>query len=188
MAARIYALVDMDTLRQKGITLDAHLEHILTENVITIMQYRNKNGTFDEKKGDLIRIRRFYNGLLMLNDDIELIEFADGLHLGQEDLASFSEDFTEAVKLVREKIEGRLLGLSTHNKEEILIANTLDVDYIGLGAYRATETKSEANVGGEALIEVASHSTKPVAMIGGVTLKDDFNEPIRYKVIGSGLF
>ena len=188
MAARLYALIDMDTLREKGITLDAHLEHILTENIVTIMQYRNKKGTFDEKKGDLIRIRRFYNGLLMLNDDIELIEFADGLHVGQEDIRTYSDDLSKAVELIREKIEGRLLGLSTHNKEEILEANKLDVDYVGLGAYRATKTKSEAKVLGEDIVEIASHSKKPVAVIGGVTLEDDFEEPIRYKVVGSGLY
>lgn len=188
MAARLYALVDVDTLRSRGITLDAHLEKILTENMITIMQYRNKKGTFDEKKGDLIRIRRFFSGLLIVNDDIDLIEFADGLHLGQEDMRKFSNDLFEAVKLIRKKIEGRLLGLSTHNKEEILIANRLDVDYVGLGAYRETETKSEARVGGEALIEVASHSKKPVAIIGGVHLDDDFKEPIRYKVISSDFY
>ena len=188
MPTRLYALVDVDTLREKGITLDAHLEHILSENMVTIMQYRNKNGTFDEKKGDLIRIRRFFNGLLILNDDIDLIEFADGLHLGQEDIRKFSDDLSEAVKLVREKIEGRLLGLSTHNKEEILQANSLDVDYVGLGAYRTTDTKSEAKVVGDAIIEIASHSKKPVAIIGGVTLEDDFKEPIRYKVVGAGLY
>lgn len=188
MPTRLYALVDMDTLREKGITLDAHLENILTSHQVTILQYRNKNGTFDEKKGDLIRIRRFFNGLLIVNDDIDLIEFADGLHLGQEDIRIFSDDLFEAVKLIRKKIEGRLLGLSTHNKEEILRANRLDVDYIGLGAYRKTETKSEVNVGGEALIEIANNSKHPVAIIGGVTLEDTFREPIRYKVIGSGLY
>jgi len=92
------------------------------------------------------------------------------------------------VKQIRNTIGQKLLGLSTHNKEEILQTNTLDLDYIGLGAYRGTQTKSEANVGGKALIEAASHSTHPVGMIGGVTLEDEFGEPIRYKVIGSGLY
>ncbi len=90
--------------------------------------------------------------------------------------------------MVRQKIGTKILGLSTHDKEEILEANTLDLNYIGLGAYRATDTKSEANVGGQALIEAASYSKHPVGMIGGVRMDDVFASPIVYKVIGSGLY
>jgi len=135
-----------------------------------------------------LSIREAYDGTLIINDSIELIEYADGLHIGQDDIRAYSDDFTKAVKLIRHIIGRKVLGLSTHNKEEILEANTLDLDYIGLGAYRATNTKSEANVGGKALIEAAKHSKHPVGMIGGVTLEDEFKEPIRYKVIGSGLY
>ena len=133
-------------------------------------------------------IRKYYDGILIVNDAIALIDYADGLHIGQEDIRAYNGDLAEAVKEIRQKIGRKQLGLSTHNKEEILEANTLDLDYIGLGAYRATHTKSEANVGGKALIDVASYSSHPVGMIGGVTLEDDFEEPIRYKVIGSGLY
>ena len=129
-----------------------------------------------------------YDGTVIINDTIELIDYADGLHIGQEDIRAYSDDLVDAVKQIRHIIGRKLLGLSTHNKEEILEANTLDLDYIGLGAYRATHTKSEANVGGKALIEAASHSTHPVGMIGGVVLEDVFDEPIRYKVIGTGLY
>ena len=133
-------------------------------------------------------IREHYDGTLIVNDAIELIVYADGLHIGQEDIRIYSDDLVEAVQKVRQIIGRKELGLSTHNKEEILDANTLDLDYIGLGAYRATNTKSEANVGGKALIDVASYSEHPVGMIGGVTLEDEFEAPIHYKVIGSGLY
>jgi len=135
-----------------------------------------------------LTIRKQYDGLLIINDTIDLIAYADGLHIGQEDIRLYSDDLIEAVKMIRQKIGSKQLGLSTHNKEEILQANALELDYIGLGAYRATHTKSEANVGGKALIEAASHSTHPVGMIGGVKLEDEFEEPIVYKVIGSGLY
>ena len=133
-------------------------------------------------------IRKYYEGTLIINDTMALIDYADGLHIGQEDIRLYSDDLVEAVAMIRQKIGQKQLGLSTHNKEEILEANNLDLDYIGLGAYRATNTKSEANVGGKALIEVASHSKHPVGMIGGVSLEDEFESPIRYKVIGSGLY
>ena len=108
--------------------------------------------------------------------------------MGQEDIRKYSDDLSESVKLIRQKIGRKLLGLSTHDKDEILEANTLNLDYIGLGAYRATDTKSEANVGGSSLIEAASYSKHPVGMIGGVRMDDEFEDPIVYKVIGSGLY
>ena len=184
----IYALVDKETLKQKGVSLKRFLQHISTFSDIPILQYRNKSASLEEKKEDLKIIREYYSGKLIINDNIELIAYADGLHLGQEDLREYSHDLQEAVRLVRQTIGIKLLGLSTHDKTEILEANTLDLDYIGLGAYRATDTKSEANVGGETLLEAAKHSKHPVGIIGGVRMDDSFEEPIVYKVIGSGLY
>lgn len=184
----IYALVDKETLLQKRVSLQSHIQHLSTFPNILILQYRNKSASLEEKKEDLLLIRDYYDGKLIINDTIELIDYADGLHIGQEDIRKYSNDLMHAVKLIRQKTGTKLLGLSTHNKEEILEANTLDLDYIGLGAYRATNTKSEANVGGKALIEAAKYSKHPVGMIGGVMLEDEFEEPIIYKVIGSGLY
>ena len=184
----IYALVDKETLIQKGVSLQAHIQHIYTFPNIPILQYRNKSASLEEKKEDLLLIREYYTGKLIINDAIELIDYADGLHIGQEDIRKYSDDLMYAVKLIRQKIGTKLLGLSTHDKEEILEANTLDLDYIGLGAYRATDTKSEANVGGKALIEASKYSQHPVGIIGGVKIDDVFEDPIVYKVIGSGLY
>lgn len=181
-------MVDKETLAKKGVSLLSHLQHLQTFKYIPILQYRNKSGTLEDKKSDLITIREHYNGTLIINDTIDLIDYADGLHIGQEDILKYSDDLSESVKLIRQKIGRKLLGLSTHDKDEIVEANTLDLDYIGLGAYRATHTKSEAHVGGKVLIEAASHAKHPVAMIGGVRIDDIFDEPIVYKVIGTGLY
>jgi len=184
----IYALVDKETLIQKRVSLQAHMQHISNFPNIPILQYRNKSGSLEDKKADLLLIRQYYDGKLIINDTIELIDYADGLHIGQEDIRKYSIDLMIAVKLIRQKTGAKLLGLSTHNKEEILESNTLDLDYIGLGAYRATDTKSEANVGGKALLEASKYSKHPVGIIGGVRIDDEFEAPIMYKVIGSGLY
>jgi len=181
-------LIDKETLTQKGVSLLIHLQHLKTFNNIPILQYRNKLGSLEEKKADLLIIREHYDGKLIINDSIELIAYADGLHIGQEDIRKYSDDLAESVSHIRQKIGRKLLGLSTHDKDEILEANTLDLDYIGLGAYRATNTKSEANVGGRTLINAASYSKHPVGMIGGVCMDDEFEKPIVYKVIGSALY
>ena len=163
------------------------MEHLKSFD-IPIIQYRNKNGSLEEKKADIHIIREHYKGTLIINDTIELIDLVDGLHLGQEDIREYDKDLSVAVTKVRQKIGEKVLGLSTHDKKEIEEANPLDLDYIGLGAYRSTQTKSEANVGGEALLEAAKHSKHPVGIIGGVHLDDEFESYITYKVIGTDLY
>ncbi len=183
----IYGLVDQETLDQKAVSLQALLEQI-NSLTITILQYRNKRGSLAEKKEVLRKIRQCFSGTVIINDTIELIDEADGVHLGQEDLCRYSNDQTEAVALVREKIGQKIFGLSTHNAAEVEEANRLDIDYIGLGAYRSTGTKRDAKVVGVSLLETAKLSRHPVAIIGGVRLEDRFEAPIDYQVVGSGLY
>ena len=78
-----------------------------------------------------------------------------------------------------------IVGLSTHNKEEILEANKLPLDYIGLGAYRPTSTKNTSNIIGDKIIDLIKFSNHPVAVIGGVKIYDKI--PSKFKVIGSDI-
>ena len=183
----IYALVDQETLQKRGVSLQ-DLLHRINQLSVPLLQYRNKLGSLVEKQRALEEIRKYYFGKLIINDAIELIEYADGLHLGQEDMQGYSEDQSEAVEMIRDKIGDKVLGLSTHNRAEITEANRLDIDYIGLGAYRSTGTKRDAKVVGAPLLEIAKLSKHPVAIIGGVRLEDEFEPPVQYKVIGSGLY
>jgi len=183
----IYALIDKEGLALHGLSLEEISKKIQDRN-IPIAQYRNKLGSLNEKREDLRLIRSFYHGKLIINDTIELIEYADGLHVGQEDIRMYHNDLVTAVGMIREKISNKLLGLSTHNKEEILEANHLDLDYIGLGAYRSTPTKYDAKVLGDEAVTLAALSKHPVGLIGGVKLRNSFPEHIRYRVIGSDLY
>ncbi len=109
--------------------------------------------------------------------------------MGQEDLTAINGKFNVAIDLLRQKIGNKILGLSTHNLKEIEVANSLDLDYIGLGAYRATNTKEGVQISGSKLLDIAKESKHKVALIGGVTLQDDFKQypQIYYKVIGTNL-
>ncbi|MBU1667822.1 thiamine phosphate synthase [bacterium] len=183
----IYALIDKESLTLRGLSLEK-ISKKIQDQTIPIAQYRNKVGSLEEKREDLLLIRSFYHGTLIVNDAIELIEYADGLHVGQEDIRAYHNDLAIAVGVIREKISDKLLGLSTHNKEEILEANNLDLDYIGLGAYRGTSTKSDVKVLGDKAIVLGAFSIHPVGLIGGVKVSDTFPEHIRYRVIGSDLY
>jgi len=183
----IYILLDKEVLVKRGLSFQKLFQKLQNLN-IPIAQYRNKIGSLEEKRQDLLEIRRYYSGQLIINDTIELIDYADGLHIGQDDIRKYSDNLENAIAIIRAKISTKLLGLSTHNKEEILEANGLDLDYIGLGAYRGTQTKAEAKVLGEEAIVLAKVSLHPVGLIGGVKLSDTFPSQIKYRVIGSDLY
>jgi thiamine-phosphate pyrophosphorylase len=155
---------------------------------LPIIQYRNKFDPLNQIEADLQLIRKHYHGKIIINDHISLIDYADGIHLGQEDIEAIAVDRKEAIEIIREKIGDKIVGISTHNIEEVEEANTLAIDYIGLGAYRHTDTKQDANVAGDELLEIAKLSTHPVAIIGGVRLDDKFGDEISYRVVGSGLY
>ncbi len=185
---KLYALLDKATLQRYGWDIPRFFKRIAClEEPPIFLQYRNKMGNDDEVIADLQTIRRCYHGTLILNDRLALIAYADGIHLGQEDLRSIDADIARAAAIVRGRIGKRLFGLSTHNRAEIEEANRLPLDYIGLGAYRSTGTKEDATVSGEKLLALARLSKHPVALIGGVRLEDRFDESIAYKVVGSGL-
>lgn len=183
----IYALLDAQTLKAKGWSIEKFIFTCKALHV-KLIQYRDKDGDFKSKKENLQKIKTLCSPIpLIVNDEVELVEFCDGLHLGQEDLKKIAPIANEAISLLRKKIGDKILGLSTHNKKEILEANTLAVDYIGLGAYRLTTTKSDATVLKESLQELISLSLKPVAVIGGVRVDDEI-EGATYKVVGSDLY
>jgi thiamine-phosphate pyrophosphorylase len=174
-------------LLKNSVDLKEFVEYLNSLNV-EVAQYRNKKrlGNIEQ---ELKLIKKHFNGKLIINDYLEYIDLADGLHIGQEDLATISNNKKEAIKTLRNKIGKKLLGLSTHNLAEIQEANGLDLDYIGLGAYRVTATKDVDSIGGDKLLDIASFSIHKVAIIGGVRLDDEFKNfsQITYKVIGSDL-
>jgi thiamine-phosphate pyrophosphorylase len=184
---KLYALCDQNMLDARGITVEEFVHRAQAHNA-EIIQYRNKNADIAFIKQQLIKIRKIYEGFLIVNDKYELIEFCDGVHVGQEDLAAIDEDIFKALKILRSVVTSdKILGISTHNEAEVLQANELDLNYIGLGAYRNTNTKHDINtILGEKLDSIAKKSKHPVAAIGGVKLDDRF-ENVTYNVIGSGL-
>ena len=184
---KLYALCDQDMLYKYGISIDKFI-NIAKENNAEIIQYRNKNDDSVFIKEQLLKIRELYEGFLIVNDAYELVEFCDGVHVGQEDLRKIDLDISKAVKTLRNIVtQDKILGISTHNEDEVLIANELDINYIGLGAYRDTSTKKDiTTVLGKELDTIASKSKHLVAAIGGVKLNDRFKN-VTYSVIGSGL-
>ncbi|MDI6743532.1 MAG: thiamine phosphate synthase [Smithella sp.] len=115
-------------------------------------------------------LRRITNGtgtLFIVNDrpDIALISRADGVHLGQDDLVA-----AEARQLIGPAM---LLGLSTHNLEQVVSANAAPVDYIGFGPLFTTDSKERPDpvTGPDVLNAALTISRHPVVAIGGLGLE-----------------
>ncbi len=182
----LYALCDYATLLKKNITLLDFIE-IAKKYDVKIIQYRDKINSIDIQIKNLEYLRNNIDVPIIINDKIELIDYAHGLHLGQEDIEKINKDKTLAIRLIRKKIGNKLLGLSTHSEFEILEANDLDLDMIGLGAYRGTSTKDVSNILGEKLPYLAKISKHPVCAIGGVCVYEKI-ENVHFNVVGSNLY
>ncbi|MDY3199402.1 MAG: thiamine phosphate synthase [Arcobacter sp.] len=182
----LYVLCDYETLLKKNITLDKFVD-LCKKKDVKLVQYRDKISSLEEQKTNLLYLKSKLNIPIIINDKIELIKYADGLHLGQEDFLAIHRDKKIAIKLVRAKIKDKLLGLSTHNEIEILEANELPLDMIGLGAYKNTTTKDVSTILGDKISYLAKISKHPVCAIGGVQINDKIPN-IRFNVIGSGFY
>lgn len=182
----LYVLCDYETLQKKSISLEQFVSLCKKKNV-KIVQYRDKVSSDEVQIKNLLFLKENLNIPIIINDKIDLIDYADGLHVGQEDLEKIHKDKSIAVKLIRLKIKDKLLGLSTHNEKEILEANTLSLDMIGLGAYKNTSTKDVSTILGDKISYLAKISKHPVCAIGGVQVEDKI-DCIKFNVVGSGFF
>jgi len=174
---QIYALCDRDLLREFHLSLEEFVA-IARLFRVQIVQYRNKRGGIEEQREELLRLRRLWSGKLIVNDTLSLAPLCDGVHIGQEDLAELSREFgvqgkDRGIRAVRSVVgRGKMIGLSTHNLEEVRESNRLEIDYIGIGAYRPSLTKEGTTTLGERLPLLARESLHPAVAIGGVQLFD----------------
>ena len=190
MSHKIYALCDWQLLQKKNISFLQYLK-ILKDYDVVYIQYRDKINSLEIQKQNLQTLKSNTNIPIIINDKLELLDYADGLHIGQEDLENLSlkfkiDDKLTLLKFLKKKYPNKIFGLSTHNEKEILQANSLPLDYIGLGAFRQTSTKDVQNLLGNKISYLAKISKHPVGVIGGVKV-DDKIENIDYLVIGSNL-
>jgi thiamine-phosphate pyrophosphorylase len=156
----IYAIVD----GAEGDVL-AQVADVLAAGV-RLVQYRSKAG-IDRAVLAAARERAHAAGaILIVNDDLRLLDDADGIHLGQEDLAPLD------VKGLRARVGTKILGISAPDAAAARAAVALGADYVGVGSMYATRTKSDAGapIGPQGVRRVVEAVAVPVAAIGGITL------------------
>ncbi len=104
--------------------------------------------------------------LFTINDrpDIAILTGADGVHLGQTDLSALDAQFVRPRPAFH-------LGVSTHNRAEVMRALTVAPDYLGVGPIFPTTTKETGVLprGPGTLPETRELSSLPLVAIGGLT-------------------
>lgn len=161
---RLYLVTDRD------LSLGRSLEEIVSEAVaggVTMVQLREKDAPTGEFVSLACKLKKLLSPLgvpLIINDrvDVALAVDADGVHIGQSDMPY---DIARSM-LGPEKI----IGLSVENLDDLLLANQLDVDYVGISPVFSTTTKTDtaAPFGINGLKEAVRLSLHPTVAIGGM--------------------
>lgn len=111
--------------------------------------------------------------ILVIDDYVDIAkELAlDGIHLGKNDMAP-----TEAREILGEEF---IIGVTANTIDDIEAVRHLDIDYIGLGPFRFTQTKEKLSPvlglnGYQDIItkKKASSINLPVVAIGGIKYED----------------
>jgi len=136
---------------------------------IDIIQIREKKKSYDELivlGNEILKICNENDTILVINDDPDLAKKlnAHGVHLGQEDMKKYP--IQAARKIVGEQM---IIGISTHSVDQVIEANSLDVDYIAYGPVFKTKTK-DYFIGIDDVEKVLNLSRHPVFCIGGIDL------------------
>lgn len=134
---------------------------------VTLVQYRNKTGSMKQAYEVAIVLRDIANEcaiVFVVNDrcDLAMAVGADGVHLGQTDLP-----LTLARNMVGKEM---LIGVSTHNAQQVQKATEDEADYLGFGPIFPTGTKSDHDpvVGIQGMKHIRNLTSLPVFAIGGI--------------------
>lgn len=161
---KLYLVTDRD------LSLERSLEEVVSEAVrggVTMVQLREKDaatGEFIELAGRLMKILTPLGIPLIINDrvDVALAVDADGVHIGQSDMP-----YETARRLLG---PDKIIGLSVENMDDLIKANSLDVDYVGISPVYSTPTKTDTAepFGLEGLRKAVNMSKHPTVAIGGM--------------------
>jgi thiamine-phosphate pyrophosphorylase len=163
--SRLYPILDAGRFPNAE-TMFAAAEELRSGGV-RLLQYRNKTGSARVMLEQAKELRRRFGESLplVMNDRADLCLAADfdGVHVGQRDLSP------EGARRVIGP--DRLLGVSTHNPEQLREADSTSADYVAIGPVFATASKENPDpvLGLEGVRRARELTRKPLVAIGGIT-------------------
>jgi len=167
MLNRLYIILD------PSVYPDRPLVEVLTiaaEAGASLFQYRNKTASMKEAYVEALALRQAAakaRVIFIVNDrcDLALAVDADGVHLGQGDLPLDTA----------RKVMGpdKLIGISTHNADQVIEASVGKPDYLGFGPIFKPGSKQDHDplVGLEGLRAIRKLTSLPVFAIGGIQIE-----------------
>ena len=173
---RLYAVTDRTWTEKQ--TLFQQVEAAVKGGA-TCVQLREKEldeAAFLQEAKEICALCRRYNVPFIVNDnvDIALACGADGVHVGQEDMAAGDVRCRAGKDII--------LGVTVHTVEEARQAVLNGADYLGLGAVFPTGTKTDAEqMPGDMLRAICDSVELPIVAIGGI------NRDNLFKLSGSGV-
>lgn len=164
--ARLYVLVTEKLCRASWIGTVREL----LEGGADVIQLREKeldDRTLLQRARAIRAMTRDHGALFLVNDrpDIALLSEADGVHLGQDDLP-----LAAARRLLH---AGPLIGISTHDLEQVRRAVLEGAGYLGVGPTFPSRTKTFTELAGLDFVRAARQETSlPAFALGGITLEN----------------
>jgi thiamine-phosphate pyrophosphorylase len=143
------------------------LARLLLDAGVKVLQLRLKETgarDFLSAARAIVALAHERGACLIVNDrvDVAILSGADGVHLGQHDLA-----LEAARRLIG---PDRIIGISTHTVEQARAAEAGGADYIGFGAIYSGGLKNVQNARGlDRLRDVRDAVQIPIVAIGGIT-------------------
>lgn len=166
---RLYAILDPEGARGRSLP---DLALAAVEGGATVLQYRDKSGDTRRLVANARAILEAISGRgvpLLINDrvDVALAAGADGVHIGQDDMAP-----ADARRLLGTE---SIIGLTLNNPLEAVDAAAEPIDYGCIGGVFVTTSKADAKppIGLEGLAAVAAASRQhaadlPIGAIAGI--------------------
>jgi len=172
----LYPIVDVDSLRELGAPSEAALAFaqrvLVTQPPPALLQLRAKHSGARETLELLRALRPLcseFGVRLIANDrpDLAVLAECDGVHVGQDDLP---------VPLVRRLAPGLMVGVSTHNLQQLVAALGDEPDYVAFGPVFATASKERADPSVGLTLLAQAHTAArragvPLVAIGGINLE-----------------
>jgi thiamine-phosphate pyrophosphorylase len=164
---RLYPILDTETLSRGGFEPEVVADLLLAAGT-GILQYRHKGLFTEHRWRECSRIAsrcHSAGALFIVNDRVDAaVTLQAGVHLGQDDLP-----LPSARNLLG---DGPVIGLSTHNEQQLLVADKTPADYLAFGPVFPTGSKRNPDpvVGPGELRRIRSLTQKPLVAIGGISL------------------
>lgn len=140
------------------------------------IQLRMKDASYDEMRATALKIIplcKENDAIMVIDDNVKLTEElrVHGVHLGKNDMPP---------RQAREELGPHaIIGVTANTADDILAMRGIDVDYVGLGPFRFTTTKSALSpvIGLDGYRDImsairAAGCELPVVAIGGIALDD----------------